>query len=400
MNAELSSNNHFRFAIVSSCQEIWGGCEELWASAASLLSESGHRVKAYKTNVDTKHKQITKLELNSCPVADLNNIPVSSKIMNRFLPHGRQYSQREASQRLLQKSLDSFQPHLCVISQGVNFDGVHFAEVCRKLNFPYVIISQKAVDFYFPPDEYRSTVRLSYQAAVKCFFVSQHNLDLTQQQIGTELPNARIVFNPFAVPFETNFVSWAQSDKIKLACVARLFLLDKGQDNLLRVLSLEKWKQRNVEVTFFGEGTDKQALVEMARLLGVQNIEFAGHVQDIAGVWKDYHALVLPSRSEGLPLALVEAMLCGRLAIVTNAGGSAEIVKDNITGFIAHAPTAEAFDEALERAWTRRREWEQIGRRAAESIRKIVPFDPAAQFADMLLQIVSEQKLASNFSLS
>jgi glycosyltransferase involved in cell wall biosynthesis len=93
-------------------------------------------------------------------------------------------------------------------------------------------------------------------------------------------------------------------------------------------------------------------------------------------------------------------MLCGRTVIATNAGGSAEIIEDNITGFIARAPTAEAFDEALERAWTRRHEWEQIGKRAAESIRKIVPFDPAAQFAKMLLQIVSEQKLSSNLSLS
>ncbi len=111
-------------------------------------------------------------------------------------------------------------------------------------------------------------------------------------------------------------------------------------------------------------------------------------------------ALVLPSRSKGLPLTLVEKMLCGRPAIVTNAGGSAEIVEDNINGFIAHAPTADAFDEALERAWTRRHEWEQIGKRAAESIRKIVPCDPAAQFAKMLLQIVSEQKPNSNFYLS
>ncbi len=90
-------------------------------------------------------------------------------------------------------------------------------------------------------------------------------------------------------------------------------------------MSKEKWKQRDVEVTFFGEGVNKQALVEMARLLDVKNVKFAGHVSDIAGIWKDYHALALPSRSEGLPLALVEAMLCGRPAIVTNAGGSAEI---------------------------------------------------------------------------
>ena len=62
---------------------------------------------------------------------------------------------------VIKKPRLSFQPHLCVVSQDVNFDGVHFAEVCRKLELKYVIISQKAVDF-FPPVEYRSTVRSTY----------------------------------------------------------------------------------------------------------------------------------------------------------------------------------------------------------------------------------------------
>lgn len=208
-------------------------------------------------------------------------------------------------------------------------------------------------------------MRSIYQSAVKCFFVSRHNLELTEQQIGVALPNAQVVFNPFAVPFE-NHIARAPSGKIKLACIAGLFLPDKGQDILLRVLAQEKWKRRDVEATFFGEGVNKQALIEMARLLDVQNVKFAGHVPDIAGVWKDYHALALPSRSEGLPLALVEAMLCGRPAIVTDAGGSAAIFEDNVTGFIARAPAAAAFDEAIERAWTRRGEWEQIGARGGK----------------------------------
>jgi hypothetical protein len=79
MNTGLSSNDYFRLAIASSCQEIWGGCEELWAGAATFLSKAGHHAKAYKTNVDIRHKQITELESNGCPVVDLNNIPVSAK---------------------------------------------------------------------------------------------------------------------------------------------------------------------------------------------------------------------------------------------------------------------------------------------------------------------------------
>jgi len=58
MNAGLSSNNYFRFVIASSCQEIWGGCEELWAGAATRLSQAGHQVRVYKTNVDRRHKKI------------------------------------------------------------------------------------------------------------------------------------------------------------------------------------------------------------------------------------------------------------------------------------------------------------------------------------------------------
>jgi len=77
MDAGLSSNNYFRFAIASSCQEIWGGCEELWAGAATFLAKAGHCVKAYKTNVDVRHEQITELESIGCPVVDLNNIPLS-----------------------------------------------------------------------------------------------------------------------------------------------------------------------------------------------------------------------------------------------------------------------------------------------------------------------------------
>src|SRR4028118_1693697 len=115
MRAELSSNDCFRFAIASSCQEVWGGCEELWAGVATFLTEAGHQVKIYKTNVDAKHERIAQLESVGCPVVELNdNLPVFSRVINRFLPSDRQYSKSEATQLLWQKTLDSFRPHLIV----------------------------------------------------------------------------------------------------------------------------------------------------------------------------------------------------------------------------------------------------------------------------------------------
>jgi glycosyltransferase involved in cell wall biosynthesis len=117
-------------------------------------------------------------------------------------------------------------------------------------------------------------------------------------------------------------------------------------------------------------------------------VRFGGFVPDVHRIWADYHALVLPSRYEGLPISLVEAMLCGRPSIVTNVSGNPELLEDNVTGFVAAAPTAALLDEAMERAWTRRAEWPAMGVAAAEQVRRRVPPDPAAVFADQLLELI------------
>src|SRR5207302_353678 len=99
----------------------------------------------------------------------------------------------------------------------------------------------------------------------------------------------------------------------------------------------------------FGAGHNGEALRGLATRLALKKVDFPGFVSDVESIWKTHHALVLPSRTEGLPLALIEAMMCGRFGIVTNAGGSAEVVEEGRTGFIANAATADGFDHAMER---------------------------------------------------
>ena len=79
--------------------------------------------------------------------------------------------------------------------------------------------------------------------------------------------------------------------------------------------------------------------------------------------------------------------MCGRPAIVTDVGGNGEVVEDGITGVIASSATVPALDEALERFWSMRTQWKQMGAAASERIRQLVPPDPGAALADHLLQI-------------
>jgi glycosyltransferase involved in cell wall biosynthesis len=172
--------------------------------------------------------------------------------------------------------------------------------------------------------------------------------------------------------------------------VGRLYPKEKGQDLLLRVLALEKWRSRPVTLTFFGHGEQRSGLERMARLLGLEQVRFAGFSSDVPAIWATHHGLVLPSRAEGLPLVIVEAMMAGRVVVATDVGGNAEVIEDGRTGFIADAPTEASLDRALERAWERRHEWRTIGAAAAEAIRTLVPPDPAAFLADRLIALASD----------
>jgi glycosyltransferase involved in cell wall biosynthesis len=125
-------------------------------------------------------------------------------------------------------------------------------------------------------------------------------------------------------------------------------------------------------------------------MMNLKNIDFTGFVDDIETLWSRHHALILPSQYEGMPVALVEAMLCGRAAIVTDVAGNRELIRDGINGFLAKAPTLELLDEAMNRAWTNRGSLMEMGRVAAEDVRKWVSEDPGTDFARELDTVIEQ----------
>jgi glycosyltransferase involved in cell wall biosynthesis len=88
---------------------------------------------------------------------------------------------------------------------------------------------------------------------------------------------------------------------------------------------------------------------------------------------------------------MIEAMMCGRPAITTNVGRVNELIDDNETGFVAGAPVLDLVDDAMERAWQRRHEWQAMGARAAVAIRQRHSLTPPADFADAILDAAASR---------
>jgi glycosyltransferase involved in cell wall biosynthesis len=129
-------------------------------------------------------------------------------------------------------------------------------------------------------------------------------------------------------------------------------------------------------------------LFRLIRCFGLSDrVRFAGFAS-VEEIWASNHLLVLPSRIEGLPLAIVEAMLLGRPVVATNVGGNSEVVEDGVTGFLAGAPTVSDVAELLERFWARRADARGIGEAGAKRIRSLLSPDPVRIFTNKIKEIL------------
>ena len=363
-----------RIAFISAMSGApWGGSEELWSRAAFLFLKRGHTVASSTKYWPIEPHQIAQLRTNGASVNLRRTDTIVRRIVSRL---------RDPAEDFLKLS----RPDLVVISQGANSDGLPWMEACARANVPYVSIAHNAPPWCWPVDEIAERLRAAYLGARKTLFVSHENLALTERQIVAKLPNAEVVRNPFNVPYDAS-LQWPDKDYIQVACVARLDTYSKGHDILFDVMSETKWRERNLRVALYGRGPNERTLREECTARALTAVAFAGFVPDPLHIWRSAHCLILPSRAEGFPLVVVEAMLCARPCIVSNAAGNPELLEDNITGFIAKTTTPAGLDEALERAWALRHQWQDIGKRAALAVREMVPSDPVQVFVDLLLSL-------------
>lgn len=380
---------HIKF--VSLLESPWGGSEELWSQTAERLASSGHKVSASVSHFDHPHARIGELKSRGVEVAMRRNRMPS--ILTRIQQKAGLVARHDLNEEAVKQWLQERGADLVCFSDGGVANKPQWRKYCAEAGIPYVNVSQANCEGYWLTDDLAEAQWEALAAAQRCFFVSRGNWRLFEQQTGRRLSNAEVIRNPFQVDYGTKPEWHLESGKLKLACMGRLEPSAKGQDLLFQVLALDKWRKRNVTVSLFGSGPMERSLRRLSEMLGIADkVHFGGTTADIAGIWREHHALVMPSRYEGLPLAVVEAMLCHRMVIVTDVAGNAELMDDGISGFVAAAPTVMELEKALERAWMARGELQAMGLAAGRQVRHLVPADPVGVFAERLLNLAQEAK--------
>lgn len=368
----------------------WGGSEELWCKSAMLALEQNERVCFSTKYWGERTPQKIEALISKGATPYYRNLPP--------ITHSISYRAVRKIKRTLgvytPKPFDPWvwirveKPRVVCINMGGPFDVIRQPQLMtllRNENIPFVIIQQFNFEHHILRDDARHYAKQLFLEARKVFFVSRRNKEVTERTLAVRLPNAVQISNPVNLK-SIDLVEYPAVEKcFNLAMVARLDVAYKGHDIVLSMLSMPKWRNENWHLNLYGAGPDTNYIKELINLFDLQDkVTFHGNSNDIREIWKANHVLVLPSYAEGTPLALIEAMVCGRTAVVTNVGGNADLIDDLATGFVADSPSVESFEIAFTNAWEQKDRSQQMGERARDAVLKKINFESHVELLQVL----------------
>jgi glycosyltransferase involved in cell wall biosynthesis len=129
-----------------------------------------------------------------------------------------------------------------------------------------------------------------------------------------------------------------------VVCVGRL---DRQRGPDVAVAAVALMRTPGVTLRLVGEGRDRPAIEDQIRAAGLTGrVELAGHRTDTAPEIRAADVVVVPSRYDGMALALLEAMACGAAVVATAVAGSSVLTG---TGELVPAGNPRALADAVDR---------------------------------------------------
>lgn len=134
-----------------------------------------------------------------------------------------------------------------------------------------------------------------------------------------------------------------------LLVAARLVPI-KRLDRFVDVVRLLAANRRDFRAAIVGDGPLRGPLEEQCARLGLQDhLTFAGNQTDVGAWLAKGRIFMLTSESEGLALAIMEAMTCGLPVVAPRIGDLADLVEDGVNGFLVTEPDISLLAEAVQR---------------------------------------------------
>jgi len=165
----------------------------------------------------------------------------------------------------------------------------------------------------------------------------------------------------------------------------------KGLDLGLRALA--QLTDLNWEWNIAGDGPQLNSLKRLARELGIsERVKFLGWQsgKELSQCYHQANLFLFPSRHEGMPNAVLEAMSSGLPVVATRIAGSEELVMDGVTGLLVNAEDVDSLRDGLRRLIVEEKTRMQMGQASRQRVEKEYSWENAArQYSTILQSLIS-----------
>jgi glycosyltransferase involved in cell wall biosynthesis len=172
---------------------------------------------------------------------------------------------------------------------------------------------------------------------------------------------------------------------------------EKGIDDLVAAAASLRPRLPGLRVAVAGSGPEEGALrgrIESAGL--ADSFALLGSRPDVGALLAAADAFCLPSRHEGLPISLLEAMQAGLACVATRVGGVPGVIADGVDGLLVEPDDPEGLARALERALGDGEASRAMGARAKDLVGERYAVDVAtAAYADIYDELVGRRSPAT-----
>lgn len=170
--------------------------------------------------------------------------------------------------------------------------------------------------------------------------------------------------------FHTNEPSKNRINTPRLGVIASL-THEKGIDILLQALPSLLKNHPNLHLEILGDGPLRALLYKQTQQLDLNNnVKFLGNVENVRARLSTFDLVVAPSRREGLPTALLEAMAMECPVVASRIGGILELVQDEKTGILVPPENPDALGSAIDHLLQNASKCEELGRNARIVVEK------------------------------
>lgn len=183
-------------------------------------------------------------------------------------------------------------------------------------------------------------MRAAYRRLTRAIAVSEETKEQLLRDLGVDERAVRVVAN--GVEERDTPAPGRRGSTLRIGAVGRL-TRQKGFDLLIEAVRRLVADGEDVAAAIAGDGVDRAALERQAGAL----VELLGMVEDVPAFLDQLDVFCLPSRWEGLPFALLEAMMAGLPCVAADAGDVASALGD--TGIVVPPEDVDALVRALRR---------------------------------------------------